>query len=357
VAGSNSSSNSIHGDVDMTLIGAHMNGLGIQMPESIEVDHPTYTTTFGRFVIQPLERGYGITIGNMMRRVLLSSLPGAAISSVRINGVQHEFSSVPGVKEDVTEIVLALKEVRLKLLSRGPEKQRLHLKGPRTFTARDLRPASQEFEILNPDHVIAHLGEGAEIDFEFTVSRGRGYVNAEENRDPESPIGTIPIDSIYTPVGKVKYAVENTRVGQRVDFEKLTLEVWTDGSITPDDALTHAGKLLRDHIQLFINFDVKPLDEDEGGETDEDILRIRRLLRRPVDELELSVRAANCLKEARIRTIADLVAKAVAEMLEYKNFGKKSLNELDEVLASHGLHFGFDVERYLGPDARRKVLN
>ncbi len=333
-----------------------LNGLTFQMPESIEVEHASYSATYGKFIIQPLERGYGITIGNAIRRALLSSIPGAAITSIRIGDTLHEFSNVPGVKEDVVEVILALKEVRVKMMSRKSEKVRIHLTGPMLLTAGDLQKGSREFEILNPEHPICHLNEDADFDFEFTIKRGRGYIPSEENRDPESPIGTIPLDAIYTPIDKVKYAVENTRVGQRIDFEKLILEIWTDGSITPDDALSFSGRLLRDHIQLLINFDVQLLDEEDVVETDEDILRIRRLLRRPVDELELSVRSANCLKEAKIRTIADLVGRDETEMLKFKNFGRKSLNELNDVLGLHGLSFGFDIEKYLGADARRKSL-
>lgn len=327
-----------------------MNGITFQMPESIEVDYSTYSTSYGKFTIQPLERGYGITMGNSLRRVLLSSLPGAAITSIRIDGVLHEFSSIPGVREDVTEVIMALKGVRFKLLSRYPERVRLELKGPKTFTANDLQVQNTEFEVLNPDHVIATLNEDADFRCELTIKSGRGYIPAEENRQAESNIGVIPVDSIYTPVVRVRYNVENTRIGQKTDYEKLILEVWTDGSITPDDAIIAAGKLLRDHVQLFVNFDAK--QEEEKGETDEDLLRIRRLLRKPVDELDVSVRAANCLKEAKIRTIADLVSREENDMLAFKNFGKKSLNELAEILAEHGLSFGFDVEKYLGKDAR-----
>jgi DNA-directed RNA polymerase subunit alpha len=332
-----------------------IDGLIFQMPESIEVEHSTYSTTYGKFIIQPLERGFGITLGNAVRRVLLASVPGAAITSIRLGNALHEFTSLPGVKEDIVEIILALKEVRVKMLSRKYEKVRIHLKGPLVLTAGDMQKGSREFEILNPEHIIAHLNESAEFDFEFHIKRGRGYVPSEENREPDMPIGTIPLDAIYTPIEKVRFAVENTRVGQRIDYEKLILELWTDGSITPDDAISFVGKLLRDHIQLLINFDLKPEMDDDAGETDEDILRIRRLLRKPVDELELSVRSANCLKEAKIRTIADLVSRDEAEMLKFKNFGRKSLTELAVVLAEHGLTFGFDIEKYLGPEARRKL--
>ncbi len=331
-----------------------MNGINFQMPESIEVDYTTYNTKYGKFIIQPLERGYGITVGNAIRRILLSSLPGTAISSLRIDGIQHEFSTIPGIKEDVTEIVLALKGVRFKTLSQQQEKVRLDLKGPMVLTAEEIQVGNTEFEILNPDHVIANLNEDAEFSMEVTIDSGRGYVPSEENRDQEMPLGTIPLDTIYTPIEKVKYSIEDTRVGQRTDYERLIIEVWTDGSVTPDDALSHSGKILRDHIQLFINFEIGPSDADGDEETDEEILRIRRLLRKPVDDLELTVRAANCLKEARIRTIADLVQNEETEMLRFKNFGRKSLNELNEILTQHGLGFGFDVEKYLGPNALKK---
>lgn len=324
------------------------NGLGFQMPEYLDLDLSTYSTTYGKFTLQPLERGFGITIGNAFRRVLLSSLPGAAIVSIRIGGVLHEFSTIKGVKEDVTEIVLNLRQVRLKMLTRKVDKAQLHLKGPMEFTARDLEKASREFEVINPDLHIATLNEDAEFDFEFTARVGRGYVPAEENRHPDAPIGTIPLDALFNPVRKVNFTVENTRIGQRVDFDKLTLEVWTDGTITPDEALSRAGRILRDHIQIFIDFALPPVVREET-ETEEDRIRIRRILLKPVDEMDLSVRAANCLKEARIRTIAELVAKEEKELLSYRNFGRKSLDELKDMLEMMGLHFGFDVEKYLGP--------
>ena len=330
-----------------------MYGIGFQMPESIEVDQSTYGINYGRFVIQPLERGYATTIGNAVRRVLLSSLPGTAITSIRIDGIQHEFTTINGVKEDVTELVIALKGVRIKLLEHQFEKVHLDLKGPMVLTAGDLGKDTTAIEILNPDHIIATLNEDAEIKGEIIIQRGRGYVPADDNKDEDAPLGTIAIDAIYTPVPKVRFTYENTRVGLRTDYEKLIIEVWTDGSITPDDALTHAGKIIRDHIQLFINFEMIPSEDEEEIETDEEILRIRRLLRKPVDELELTVRAANCLKEARIRTIADLVSFDEPEMLKFKNFGRKSLNELNEILVTHSLYFGFDTEKYIGADANK----
>ncbi len=331
-----------------------MNGLNFQMPETVEIDESTHTDTYGRFIIQPLERGYGVTIGNSLRRVLLSSLQGAAIITLKIDGVLHEFSTIPGVAEDVTEIVLNLKQVRFKLLNKKPDKITLNLKGPKEFTARDIQIGNNDFEVLNPDLHIASLNRDVEIKMEIQIRKGRGYVPAEENRPNDAVIGTIPVDSIFSPVRNVTYTIENTRVGQRTDYEKLIIEIWTDGSITPDDALTYSARILRDHIQLFINFDIKPDREGEDEDIDEETLHIRKLLRKPVEELELSVRSANCLKEARIRTIADLVRREEPEMLKFKNFGRKSLVELNEVLKSKGLQFGMDVERYLSNDFEKK---
>jgi len=326
-----------------------MSTLNFQMPEAIELDETSRSDTYGKFIIQPLERGYGTTIGSAMRRVLLASLQGAAISTIKIDGVLHEFSTIPGVVEDIVEIVLNLKGIRFKLLNQRPEKVVIDLKGPHDFSAKDIQKNNTDFEVLNPDHHIATLGDDAVLSMELIIKKGRGYVPAEENRIPDQPIGTVPMDTVFSPIKNVTYTVENTRVGQRTDYEKLILEIWTDGSITPEDALTYAGRILRDHIQLFINFDVKPERVPEQ-EIDEEILRIRKLLKKSVDELELSVRSANCLKEAKIKTIGDLVAKDESEMLKFKNFGKKSLTELTEILKSKGLEFGMNVEKYLSAD-------
>ncbi|HOY44869.1 MAG TPA: DNA-directed RNA polymerase subunit alpha [bacterium] len=317
-----------------------------QMPESIELDESTYTNTYGKFIVQPLERGFGATIGNAFRRVLLSSIPGAAITTFRVDGVLHEFSTIPGVKEDVSTIVLNLKQVRLKLIDKKPDKISIHLKGPKTFTARDIQEQSTDFEVLNPDWHIATLNADADFTIELRIGRGRGYVPAEENRLPDLPLGTIPIDAVFTPVVRVTYTVENTRVGQRIDYERLILEISTDGSITPDDALSFAGKILRDHIQLFINFDIDT-EEEESQEVDEESIRIRKLLKMSVDELELSVRSHNCLMAANIKTIGDLVRRDEQEMLKFRNFGRKSLSELAKILEEKGITFGMDVDKYL----------
>lgn len=326
-----------------------MNWPNLQIPESVEIDESSYSNTFGRFILQPLERGFGASIGNSLRRVLLSSLPGAAITMLRVNGVLHEFSTIPGIVEDVANMILNLKQVCLKLLSKRPEKVVVHLKGPGEFKASDIQNGSTEFEILNPDLHIATLNKDADFDMEFRVSRGHGYVPAEENKQPDQPIGAIPIDAIFTPIKKVSYHVENTRLGHRTDYEKLILEVETDGSITPDDALTYAAKILRDHIQLFINFDIEP-EEEEVVEVDEEVLQIRKLLKMPVDELELSVRSYNCLMAANIKTIGDLVKRDDQEMLKFRNFGRKSLQELTKILEEKGLHFGLDTDKYLKGD-------
>ena len=279
-----------------------------QMPESIELDESTYSNTYGKFIVQPLERGFGTTIGNSLRRVLLSSIPGAAITVFRVDGIVHEFSTLEGLQEDVSEVVLNLKQVRIKLIDKKPEKVVIDMKGPLDFTAALIQENTTEFEVLNPDIHIATLNENAEFKMELRIGRGRGYVPAEENKLPDMPIGSVPIDSIFTPVTRVTYKVENTRVGQRTDYEKLILEITTDGSITPDDALSYAGKMLRDHIQLFINFDIET-EEEEAVEVDEETIRIRKLLKMSVDELELSVRSHNCLAAANIKTIGDLVRR------------------------------------------------
>ena len=326
-----------------------MNWPNLQMPESIELDESTYTTTYGKFTVQPLERGFGVTIGNAFRRVLMSSLPGAAITMIRIDNIYHEFSSIPGVVEDVADIILNLKEIQVKLVNKRPEKVLLNLEGPYELKASDIQENSSDIEVLNPDRHIATLNEDAQFKLELRVGRGRGYVPAEENKVPDQPIGTIPIDSIFSPVKRVSYHVENTRVGQRTDYEKLMIEIETNGSITPDDALTYAGKILKDHIQLFINFDIEP-EEEEVSEVDEEVLRIRRLLKMGVDELELSVRSHNCLMAANIKTIGDLVRRDEQEMLKFRNFGRKSLTELSKILEEKGLYFGMDVDKYLKGD-------
>ncbi len=317
------------------------------MPDNVILDETSGTSTYGKFIVQPLEKGYGVTIGNALRRVLLSSLPGYAITAIRIEGIVHEFTSLPGLVEDVSDMVLNLKQVRLKATNKKVGKVSVRLKGPGKFKADDIQKASPEVEILNPDHHIATLNKDADFEIEFRIGRGKGYVTAEENKMPDQPVGTVTIDSIFTPIVNVRYNVESTRVGQQTDYERLTLEVETDGSIVPKDAVAYAGRVLRDHIQLFINFDVTQETEKEDTERDEEISRIRKILITPVDELELSVRSHNCLRAADIKSLGDLVRRDEAELLRFRNFGRKSLAELTAIVEANNLTFGMDVDKYL----------
>ncbi|MGE5399840.1 MAG: DNA-directed RNA polymerase subunit alpha [Ignavibacteriales bacterium] len=319
----------------------------LKMPESVVLDESTYTNTFGRFTVQPLERGFGVTLGNSLRRVLLSSLTGAAITAIKIDGVLHEFSTIPGVVEDVTEIVLNLKQVRMKILNKKTNKLEISFQGPYNFTAADLQKNSSDIEILNPDLHIATLNKDAKFGMEIRFGTGKGYVPSGEHSIPDQTIGLIPIDSIFTPIKNVRYDIENVRIGEKNDYEKLTLEITTDGSITPEDALTNSGKILRDHVQLFINFDVEQEEEKVVSEQDAEKERIRKILTTSVDDLELSVRSHNCLKAANIKNLAELVRRDENEMLKFRNFGRKSLAELIEIVDNFGLEFGMDVDKYL----------
>lgn len=293
-------------------------------------------------VAEPLERGFGMTLGNALRRVLLSSLQGAAITSVHIDGVLHEFSSIPGVREDVTNIVLNIKEIALRVHSEGPKRMVLKKDGPGVATAGDIEVGS-DIEILNPDHVLCTLDEGSSIRMEFTADTGKGYVQSNQNRPDDAPIGLIPVDSLYSPVKKVSYKVENTREGQILDYDKLTMQIDTDGSITPDDALALSARILQDQLSIFVNFE-EP--EKEVVEETAPELEFNAALLKKVDELELSVRSANCLKNDNIVYIGDLIQKTEAEMLRTPNFGRKSLNEIKEVLAGMGLHLGMEVNNW-----------
>ncbi|MCK9210582.1 MAG: DNA-directed RNA polymerase subunit alpha [Ignavibacteriaceae bacterium] len=317
------------------------------MPEMVVLDDATFTNDYGKFSLQPLERGYGVTLGNSLRRVLLSSLPGAAIVAVKFSHVLHEFSTIQGVVEDTAEIILNLKQVRMKLLNKKPTKIDLSFSGEGEFKAADIQKQSAEIEILNPDLHIATLNKSAKFDLELRIGRGRGFIPANENKSPEYPLGTIPVDSIYTPIKNVKYDVENVRIGDKNDFEKLTLEIWTDGSIAPDDALTQSAKILKDHIQLFINLDLEPEEKQAEIQRDSEKERVKKILLTNVDDLELSVRAHNCLKAANIKNIAELVKRDEAEMLKFRNFGRKSLSELTEIVETLGLEFGMDIDSYI----------
>ncbi|QRM55208.1 DNA-directed RNA polymerase subunit alpha [Sinorhizobium sp. BG8] len=290
-------------------------------------------------VAEPLERGFGLTLGNALRRVLLSSLRGAAVTAVQIDGVLHEFSSIPGVREDVTDIVLNIKEIAIKMDGDDAKRMVVRKQGPGVVTAGDIQTVG-DIEILNPNHVICTLDEGAEIRMEFTVNNGKGYVPAERNRSEDAPIGLIPVDSLYSPVKKVSYKVENTREGQVLDYDKLTMSIETDGSVTGEDAIAFAARILQDQLSVFVNFDEPQKEAEEESVTE---LAFNPALLKKVDELELSVRSANCLKNDNIVYIGDLIQKTEAEMLRTPNFGRKSLNEIKEVLASMGLHLGMEV--------------
>ena len=316
----------------------------LQMPKEIRREESADPARYGKFVLEAFECGWGVTVGNAMRRVLLSSLQGAAVVSIRIDGVSHEFCTIPGVAEDVTDIVLNIKQLRVKLLSDAPETLRLDVNGNGEVTAAAIE-ANQNVEILNPDLHLATLSGDASLSIEMKVADGRGYVIADDLREEDAPLGTIFLDANFSPVTKVAFHVSDTRVGQHTDFNRLELEVWTDGSITPEDAMAYAAKLLVDHFELFVNFE-GDLEGAVEQVQDEEKSRIAGLLRMRVDELELSVRSSNCLRMANIHTIGELVRNKEQDMLKYKNFGRKSLVELNEVLSSMGLSFGMNVEDY-----------
>jgi DNA-directed RNA polymerase subunit alpha len=317
----------------------------LTMPKEVVADQSSVTDNYSRFIIEPLERGFGHTLGNCLRRVLLSSIQGAAVVAMRITGCLHEFATIEGVYEDVTNIVLNVKQIRLML--HGDEGSTLKLKtsGKGKLTA-GMFEGSPDIEILNKDLHICELTDDIEFEMEIDIDSGRSYVVAEHNKLPDAPVGTVFVDSLFSPVTKVSYQTENTRVGQRTDYDRLVLEINTDGSITPEDALCYAAKLVKDHLQLFINIDEEIMAE-EVPEEDEEVIRIRNLLKSRVDELELSVRSSNCLRAASIQTIEEVVTKTEAEMLKYRNFGRKSLNEITGVLESMDLSFGMDISKYI----------
>ena len=310
-------------------------------PRRLEVEEESLTESYGRFACEPLERGFGTTLGNALRRVLLSSLQGSAITNVRINGVLHEFSTIPGVLEDVAEIVLNLKEVRLRMHAEGPKVLVVHRKGEGVVTAGDLVSDDQTVEVMNPDHHICTLGPEADFEFSATVGRGKGYVLAEVNKSEDMPIGTVPIDAIFSPVKKINYTVTPARVGRETNYDRLNLEVWTDGAVHPADAVAFAAKILKEQLTIFINFD-EPAETLESLPDEPEPLN--QNLFKSVDELELSVRSANCLQNANIRFIGELVQRTEAEMLKTKNFGRKSLNEIKETLEALGLSLGTAVD-------------
>ncbi|MBN1293246.1 MAG: DNA-directed RNA polymerase subunit alpha [Candidatus Latescibacteria bacterium] len=316
----------------------------LHMPKSIDVDEETLTESYGKFEIQPLERGFGITIGNALRRILLSSIQGAAIDSISFDNIHHEFSTLPGVVEDIPEIILNLKEVDIKLHSDDPVHCSVDIHGPHELVAGDLAVDSR-FEVVNQDHHIAQIDKDGVFRADFVVNDGRGYVPADEKTRGDSSLDTILIDSIYSPIRKVNYHVGNARIGHKTDYDKLTIEIWTNKTIIPADALAFAAKILTDHLKLFINFE-EDFEEVSDDSINEEKIRIAQLLDMPVEEMELSVRSSNCLKAAGIKYIRDLVTRSEQDMLKYRNFGRKSLSELGEVLTSMNLSFGLDVSSY-----------
>jgi DNA-directed RNA polymerase subunit alpha len=320
----------------------------LMMPKGIQIENPDAIANYGKVIVEPLERGWGHTVGNALRRILLSSLQGAAVVSVRIEGAQHEYSTIDGVVEDVTDIILNIKQIRLKLLADDEATLRLEVSGEGEVKASDIEK-NPDIEILTPDLHIATINADAKLKIEMHVTDGRGYVSAETNRRDDDPVGTIPVDALFSPVTKVNYIVENTRVGQRTDLDKILMDVWTDGSISVEDAVGYASKLLYDHLDAFINFEGE-LEPVELIVRDEKVEKLRQLLKMRVDELELSVRSANCLRAANIHTLADLVRNQEADMLKYKNFGRKSLIELNQVLGNLGLTFGMDVDTIVGKE-------
>ncbi len=324
----------------------YMNWQQMIRPEKVQVSSQPF---YGKFVCEPLERGFGITIGNSLRRIILSSLHGAAITSVKFDAVMHEFSVIEGVLEDVSEIILNLKEVRFKVADIEPKTVRIDASGEGEVTAGDIISDDGKCEVLNPKLHIATLSEKGALKMEMTVKIGKGYSLAENNKDEDAPAGTIPIDAVFSPIKRVNYVVGNARVGQRTDYDKLTMEVWTDGSILPEDAVAYSAKILKEQLTIFINFDEELEPEPEKTAEEHEKPRFNENLYRSVEELELSVRSANCLKNADINKIWQLVSKSEAEMLKTKNFGRKSLNEIKEVLSEMGLSLGMKLDDFVPP--------
>lgn len=320
----------------------------LHMPDRIELEESSHSETFGRFVASPLEEGYGTTLGNSMRRILLSSIPGSAFTSVKIDGVQHEFSSIKGVTEDVAEIILNLKGVRMRADQSSPVRLIVDVKGPKNFKSGDLQQFTSEAEVLNPQHHLFTLNKEGHVRMELRIGHGRGYISAEENKIADAPLGTIAIDSIFTPIMNVRFHVEPTRVGQKTDYEKLILEVETDGSLAPEEAITIAGRILRDHVNLFVRFGGPEEEALPRAIADTESERIRSILNTSVDTLHLSVRSQNCLRAANIKTLGELVRKDERELLTFRNFGRKSLDELGRIVEQLGLSFGMDVDKYIG---------
>ncbi len=318
---------------------------GFHKPKGLECELETLTSTYGKFIAEPLERGFGQTLGNSLRRILLSSIEGGAVTTVRIASVHHEFSTIPGVKEDVTDLILNVKGLRVKMAVEGPKTLHLKATGPGEVRASQI-VSDAEVEIVNPNFYIATLDKDGQLQMEIEVGRGRGYASAERNKRENQPVDVIAVDSVFSPIVRVNYQVEDTRVGHATDYNKLTLEVWTDGSILPKEAVVSAARILKDHLNIFSTFDEK--DEEPERVADAEKERLVEYLARSVDELELSVRSANCLKNSDIQYIWQLVQKSEAEMLKTKNFGRKSLNEIKEILSGMDLHFGMNLDNIPG---------
>lgn len=333
----------------------------MQMPDGVQIDNEIAPNE-AKFTMQPLEQGYGVTIGNSLRRILISSIPGSAIIGMKISDVLHEFQTIPGVVEDVSEIILNLKQIRFKILDKKTQRISFHLKGPHNWTSKDIQDASDQVEIIDLNQHIATLAEDAEFDVELRIGTGKGYVPSEEQIIVDFPIGMLPLDAIYTPIKNVIYQIEPYRVGQKTDYEKLVMNVVTDGTISPPDAVHFAAKIMSDHIKYFISFDELKDEQQQQDLAEEEVKeaernRLRKILLTPVDELELSVRAHNCLKAANIKTLAELVSLQEAELLKFRNFGRKSLAELSEVVQQYGLEFGMNAERFIREETKISDLN
>ena len=334
-----------------------MLNISLVFPENVVMDEATYSNTFGRFVLQPLERGYGVTIGNALRRVLLSSIPGYAFIAVKIEGVLHEFSTIPGVVEDVADIVLNLKGVRFKLIDKSIKKVNVLVKGPTQFKAGDIQKQNSGIEILNPEHHIMDVTGNIEFEMDLWIGYGKGYVPAEELQylEPAPPVtpqqGIILLDAIFTPIKNVRYFIENVRLKQKGDYEKLTIEIETDGSVAPDDALVLAAKILKDHFEIVIELQPQMEPQQPKAESGEKVVsekdRIKKILKTPIEELYLNIRTYNILKQNGLNTVGDIVRYQEHQMLSFRNFGRGSLNEIKRVIEGYGLHFGFDVDKYL----------
>lgn len=315
-----------------------------EMPKRLEVDKATLTPTYGKFTAEPFERGYGTTIGNSLRRILISSIDGSAVTSIKIEGMLHEFSTLEGIQEDGAQIVMNVKKLVLKYQGKGPKQLSINVDKEGPVLAKDIQ-TDESVEIVNPDLVLCTLTKKTKFQMELEVGRGRGYVPAEKNKKEGASIGYVPVDSLFSPIKKINFYVEDTRVGQITDYDRLILEIWTNGAITPEEAMLYASNILQRHLDIFVNYGEIPVEEEEEEEQED--TAFRDMINKPISELELSVRSANCLEAAHIKTIADLIQKTEAQMLKYKNFGKKSLSEITSILQSMGLSLGMNIDERL----------